>query len=230
MKFFRNFFISAGLMLIMTVALGFDIQKESKKPIRLTEPRLMPLPESNWTEEQARLLKPFKGEDGSVLNVLATLGRHPQLLDSYAKFISYVASRSTLPPRDREILMLRIGWLCQSEYEFGHHAQFGKEAGLTDEEIIRITKGPDDPGWSKFDATLLRAVDELYHTDIVSDATWKTLAEKYSETQLIDVIITTGQYNLVSWTLNSLGVQLEEGISGFPKDKKEQAILAGHLD
>jgi len=60
-------------------------------------------------------------------------------------------SGQTLPARHREILRLRIGWLCQSEYEFGQHTRIGKEAGLTDEEIVRITKGPDDPGWGHFD-------------------------------------------------------------------------------
>jgi alkylhydroperoxidase family enzyme len=208
-------------MLVMVLVTGIAVQKECEKPIRLKEPRLSPLPESEWTEEQERVLAPFKADDGSVLNVLTTMGRHPAMLGSYTKFILHVASGSTLPPRDREILMLRIGWLCQSEYEFGQHSRFGKEAGLTDEEIIRITKGPDAPGWDKFDAALIRAVDELYHTDIISDATWESLSVRFNEKQLIDVIITVGQYNMVSWALNSLGVQLEEGVPGFPKDSKK---------
>jgi alkylhydroperoxidase family enzyme len=220
MKLFKFFLYLIGLVFVVALVVGTAVQKEEKKPFRLKEPRLLPLPESDRTEEQAKVLAPFKAEDGSVLNVLATMGRHPQMLESYAEFILYVAARQTLPPRDREILMLRIGWLCQSEYEFGHHARFGKEAGLTDEEILRITKGPDAPGWSQFDAALIRAVDELYYTDIISDATWKALSLRYTEKQLIDVLISIGQYNLVSWTLNSLGVQLEEGVPGFPKGIK----------
>lgn len=92
---------------------------------------------------------------------------------------------------------------------------------MSDEEIVRITKGPDDLRWSPFEAALIRAADELYYTDIISDATWKILSGKYEEKKLIDVVITVGQYNLVSWTLNSLGVQLEEGIPGFPKGSKK---------
>lgn len=221
MRFFKVLLVSTGLVLVMTLLVGNAVQNKNEKSVRLKNPRLLPLQESNWTEEQARVLTPLKGDDGSILNVISTLGRHPKLLEAYSDFILYVASGQTLPPREREILMLRIGWLCQSEYEFGHHARFGKRAGLTDEEIARITKGPDDPAWSEFDATLIRAVDELYHDDIISDATWKILSKRYTEEQLIDVLISIGQYNMVSWALNSLGVQLEEGIPGFPEDVKK---------
>jgi len=221
MKFFKILLALMGLALVMTLAVGNAVQEENKKHFRLKEPRLSPLPESQWNKEQARLLTPFKGEDGTILNVLTTLGRHTQMMDSYINFILYVASQQTLPDRDREMLMLRIGWLCQSEYEFGQHSLMAKQVGLTDDEIVRITKGPDGPGWSPFEATLLRAVDELYYNDMISDATWEALSEQYNEKQLIDVIITVGQYNMVSWTLNSLGVQLEEGIPGFPEDAKK---------
>ena len=94
--------------------------------------------------------------------------------------------------------------------------------GLTDEEILRVTKGSDDPGWSKFDAALVRSADELYYDAIISDATWKALSERYSEKQVRDVIASVGQYNLVSWMLNSCGVQLEEGVPGFPEGSENR--------
>jgi len=93
----------------------------------------------------------------------------------------------------------------------------GKQAGLNDDEIKRITEGPDAPGWNPFDATLLRAVDELYTDAFISDTTWKKLSERYDTHQLLDLIFTVGQYNAVSMALNTLGVPLDEGIQGFPK-------------
>ena len=95
---------------------------------------------------------------------------------------------STLAPRERELLILRIGWLCQAEYEWGQHVIFGKGAGLTDEEIARIKEGPDAKGWSPFDAALLRAADELHADAFISDATWAALSERYSTQQLMDVV------------------------------------------
>ncbi|MFQ5771654.1 MAG: carboxymuconolactone decarboxylase family protein, partial [bacterium] len=74
------------------------------------------------------------------------------------------------------------------------------------------------PGWTISEAALIQATDELYNDAIISDATWKILSKNYTEEQLIDVIFTVGQYNMVSWALNSLGVQLEEGVPGFPEE------------
>ena len=128
-----------------------------------------------------------------------------------------IIQESTLPSREKELLILRISWLCKSEYEWSHHAISGKQAGLTDQEILRITKGPDAEGWSSFDATLLQAVDELHKDAFISDSTWDTLAEKFTEQQLIDLVFTVGQYSLVSMALNSIGIQLDEDVTGFPK-------------
>jgi alkylhydroperoxidase family enzyme len=214
--------ITPFICLLLFMALGGcdSVDTESQGPFRLEEPRLAPLEESQWDERQQELLTPLKRPDGSILNVLTTVGRHPDLLENWLPFVQHIFAGQTLPARDREMLILRIGWLCQAKYEFGQHTLVGKEAGLTDEEILRITKGPGDPGWDEFEAALLRAADELHQDDIISDITWNALSQRYDEKQMIDVIFTVGQYNLVSWTLNSLGVQLEEGVPGFPEGSR----------
>lgn len=218
MKFLKN--VSVPIVLLFLIVFVFCDSKSNRiqKPFRLNEPRLIPLTESQWNEEQMKVLSQYKKEDDSILNILLTIGRHPKLLDRYSHFINYIIAEQTLPDRDREILILRIGWLCKAKYEFGHHSLFGKNAGLTDEEIMRITKGAKAHGWSISEAALIQATDELYNDAIISDATWKTLSQNYTEEQLIDVIFTIGQYNMVSWALNSLGVQLEEDVPGFPEE------------
>ena len=118
----------------------------------------------------------------------------------------------TLPDKQREILILRIGWLCRAEYEWSQHVLIGKAVGLSEEEIDRISAGPDAPGWTEDDAALVRATDELHRDAFVSDATWAVLAKKWSVQQLMDVVFAVGQYNLVSMALNTLGVQLDEGL------------------
>jgi alkylhydroperoxidase family enzyme len=62
---------------------------------------------------------------------------------------------------------------------------------------------------------LLRAADELHDDSCITDATWAALRERYDEKQLIEVPMVIGQYHLVSFTLNSLGIQLEPGVEGF---------------
>ena len=183
---------------------------------RLSAPRVQPLPESQWNDEARELLEGMRRE-GRVYNIFATLARHPKLLKRWLVFGNHILGKSTLPAREREIVILRTGWLCRAEYEWGHHMAIGGEVGLSDNEIRRISDGPSAPGWDQFETTLLQAVDELHANAFISDATWKALAERYTIEQLIDLVFTVGQYHMVSMALNSLGVQLEDGFQGFKK-------------
>ena len=191
---------------------------ERKEPKRLSKPRIIPLEESEWDEESRALIDGLRKASGNpVLNIIKTLANYSKLYKRWRVFGNHVLFKSSLPPRDREILILRIGWLCRSEYEWGQHVVIGKQTGLKDEEIQRIIEGSDATGWDPFEATLLRAVDELYIDAFISDDVWNALAERYSTHQLMDVVFTVGLYNSVSWVLNTLGVQREEGLKGFPK-------------
>src|SRR5713226_247749 len=164
--------------------------------MHVTQPRVPPLPPSEWDDETRELMESLR-RDGHVYNIFATLARHPQLLKRWLVFGGHVLSKSTLPPREREIAILRMGWLCRAEYEWGHHVAIGKAAGISADEVKRITVGPDAPGWSPFEAALLRAVDELSGDSFISDSTWKALAQRYSDQQLLDLIFTAGQYKMV---------------------------------
>jgi alkylhydroperoxidase family enzyme len=183
---------------------------------RLSAPRLAPLQESDWTEEQSALLAPL-AERGRLYNIQRTLARHPPLMKAWGPFGRYILTQSTLPPRHRELVTLRIGWLCHAEYEFGQHTRIGRQVGLSDEEILRITRGPDAPGWTDFERVLLRAVDELHVDAFVLDATWEALAAEYREEQLMDLVFTVAEYNMISMVLNTFGVQRDPGIPGFPE-------------
>ena len=160
-------------------------------------------------------IPPLKSVDG--LNITKTLAHHPELADAWGGFAGYVLRGSTLPPRHRELLILRIGYLCGSEYEWGQHARIARGVGLSDEEIVRVTEGPEAAGWSSFERTLLRAADELDRDAAISDRTWAELDAEYDTKQLIDVVFTVGEYNLVSMALKSFRVQLDEGVEGFPR-------------
>ena len=184
--------------------------------MHLTEPRIGPLEESEWNDETKELLEGLR-RDGQVYNIFATLARHPHLLKRWLVFGGHVLGKSTLPAREREIVILRMGWLCRAEYEWGHHVAIGKQVGLNDDDIKRIADGANAPGLDPFEATLIRAVDELHANTFIGDATWQALAERYSTEELLDLLFTAGQYKLVSMVLNSTGVQLEPGFEGFPQ-------------
>jgi len=178
--------------------------------------RVPPLDPSELSEEMRDALGP-RAMSGRLLNIYTTLARHPQLMKSWLVFGSYILGSSTLSPRARELVILRTGYRCKSEYEWGQHARIARMVGITDEEIRRIVHGPDAPGWEATDVLLLRAADELHDDHAIGDSTWSALAEQLDLKQMYDLVFTVGQYTLVSMVLNTLGIQREEGVEGFPR-------------
>jgi 4-carboxymuconolactone decarboxylase len=179
--------------------------------MHLTSPRIAPVTQAAWTPEQAELAAPMVSR-GTMLNIFKTLLNHPDAMRGFMGWGSYVLSKkNTLPGREREIVVLRTGFLCRSGYEWTQHVPIGQRAGLNDAEIIAIKEGPEAKGWSAPDVTLLRACDELHARQFVSDKTWQALKAHFSERQCMDVVFTVGQYTQVSMLLNTFGVQLDEG-------------------
>lgn len=176
--------------------------------MRLAQARIAPLSDAELNDDQKEVLKPFGSR---VLNIFRTLVRAPKALQRFNEWGGYVLSRrNDLPPREREIVILRTGFLCKSGYEWTQHVGIGKREGLTDDEIVRIKKGAD-AGWSAADAALIRASDELHKDQFITDATWKALGAHFTQKQCMDVVFTAGQYTQVSMFLNTFGVQLDAG-------------------
>jgi len=171
-----------------------------------------PLPEAEWDDTARTLIQQTSGS--GAVNIFTTLVRHRRLFRRWSAF-GGVLLTGTLPPSDRELLILRTGWLCQSPYEWGQHVRLARAAGLSDEQIQRVAVGADAPEWTDLEANLLRAADELHADACITDATWAALAVAYTVEQLIEVPMLVGQYHLVSFTLNSLGVQREPGVPGL---------------
>jgi 4-carboxymuconolactone decarboxylase len=182
---------------------------------RPTTPRVVPIQKGTGTPEQEAMLA--KRPD---LNIYKTLAHDPELYDRWSPLGQYLLNGSTLPPREREMVMLRMGWLCQAEYEWSAHARIAKgDPGLTAADIHHIAEGPRAKGWSDFERTLLTMVDELRYDTMISDKTWKALHAKYSDQQIMEAMYTASQYQLVSMALNSLGVQVDSGNEErLPKD------------
>lgn len=195
---------------------GTEATKDTRKRSRPTRPRIEPVKKENWSPEQQELLVPLE-RTGRLYNVFTTMANHPELANDWMTFATYILRDNSLPPRDRELLILRIGWLCQAEYEWAQHVVIGKRAGLADDDVRRIADGADAAGLTEHDRLLIRAADELHGDACLSDSTWAGLVKTYNTKQMMDLVFTVGQYNLVSMALNSFGVQLDAGLAGFPQ-------------
>lgn len=152
-----------------------------------------------------------------TLNIFRTMVKHRGLAERFNRLGGYLLVKGLLPARERELVILRVGWRCGSVYEFGQHTVMSRPAGVTDEEVHRLAQESTD-GWTEPDADLVRFADELCGTNSVSDKTWDRLAARWSEEQMIELLILGGFYRMVSGFLNSIGVELDAGVPGWPAD------------
>lgn len=175
--------------------------------------RLGPLADSQLTTEQQVVVDDLV--QGPTVNIYRSIVRDPSAAAAMVN-LGRTLRAGGISPRQREILILRTGWLCGSAYELAQHHRAGMATGLTDADMVRIRQGPDTPGWDLFEAALCRMADELHATHAVTDDTWATLAAAYDEAQLVHAVMLVGYYHMVSFVLNALGVPLEDGTAPFP--------------
>jgi hypothetical protein len=177
-------------------------------------PRIQALTE--LTDEMRELAAMPAGYEKSPPTVFAILLHHIEFLRVYKAIVSsWFRLKGSLPPREHELALLRTGWLCQVPWIWGAHVARGKKAGLTSEEIERITQGSGAPGWDEYDGAILRAVEELIDDAMISDATWEILARHMEPKLLIELIALVGQYQALGYLQNSLRIPMFEDNPGL---------------
>ena len=180
--------------------------------------RVPPLPESEWSDDVKGVLSASPRGFGVRLgdnNIFPTLARHSQLFRAWLPFGGFLLGAGVLGARERELLILRTGYNCDSSYEWGQHVRLSERLGIGREEIMRVAQGPGASGWSADDAALLRAADELHQSAKISDSTWRELSENYDERGLIEIAMLVGHYHMLAFALNSLEVELDEGLEAL---------------
>jgi alkylhydroperoxidase family enzyme len=186
--------------------------------------RIPPLPPEQWPEEMRQAIAALRPPDPrhpfpsrrddrpKGRNALGTLARYPALTRAFHTLNGHVLFASTLSPRQRELLVLRVASVRQATYEWEQHVVLAGDAGLDPDEIARVVQGPEAPGWSSLERGMLAAVDELLVEARVADPTWAMLAGELDEHQLMDLIFTVGTYDLLAMAFRSLGVELDDDL------------------
>jgi len=190
----------------------------------MTEPRIPPLPPKDWPPEMKGVLAALVPADAKHppppqdpgrpkgLNVLGMLARYPALATAYNTFNGHLLFNTSLSPRQRELLVLRVAAVRECEYEWAQHVVLAGDVGITADEVDRVRSGADADGWSDGDAALLRAVDELLADAFVTDETWATLAGALDTEQLMDLVFTVGAYDLMAMAMRSFGLELDDDL------------------
>ncbi len=173
--------------------------------------RVPPLPADQWDDAVDRALAVMLPQERrnpeNASNILGTFVNHPDLTKEFLKFNVHLLFNSTLPPRLRELAILRVAHRTDSKYEWVQHVKMGLREGLTDDDIAGVQRGE---AADAFDRTVLAAVDELLETYELSDAAWSALGERLDKRQRMDFVFTIGCYVTVSMALKTFGVELEQ--------------------
>ncbi|WP_197376327.1 carboxymuconolactone decarboxylase family protein [Mycolicibacterium baixiangningiae] len=171
---------------------------------------LTPLPAEEWDDRTRAALEsavpPERRDPESAGNALATLARHPDLAAKFLPFNTYLMEHSTLPPRLRELVILRVAHQHGCAYEWVHHRAIGKMSGLSDADVEAARTGA---AAGAFDRLVLTAVDEMHHGSQISLQTWEALGERLDERARMDLIFIAGGYGVLATALNTFGVEPE---------------------
>jgi alkylhydroperoxidase family enzyme len=188
-------------------------------------PRIAPLEPSEFSDEMRGVIRsmsqlavdppPPEPPRQEVTELLATMIRHPELYGHHIELAKLLLSRGALPARDRELAILRVGWLLQAPFEWGEHVAIARRSGVSAQEVERITRGSAAAGWSERDRATVRAVEELIGDAMISDETWTVLAREFDDKQLIEFVILVGQYQTVAYYQNALRLRLRPGNEGL---------------
>lgn len=158
-------------------------------------------------------------------NVFTTLARHRRLFRRWLWFAASLMPGGNLPRTDTELVILRVAANCGSEYERSQHERIARAAGMTSDEVARVSEGPDADGWSHRQRLLLRAVDQLHAERTIEAQLWDELRRELNDVELIELCMLTGHYEMLAMTLNALAVQPDE----LPADPPRALLIANRL-
>lgn len=178
--------------------------------------RIPTLPRAEWTDEARESFaywgEPNAWENGSAANLTMVLATHPKLAMAYNGFGKHLLVNNTVPPRARELIVLRTSWHFKSAYEWHYHVGYAVNLGMSLAEIAAIREDPASGNWGELDGAVLRAVDELVQSARIADPTWAVLAKHFDRQQLMDLVFTVGNYVMLSYAIATFGVQLEDRV------------------
>jgi 4-carboxymuconolactone decarboxylase len=180
---------------------------------------LKPLTAQSMTDESRELLRGnlsvadryLTGDPDAppMPHILGLLGHHPRLAANWLALSGGILDDPVLDPRERELLILRVGWRTHCRYELEQHVRMARAVGLSEDEIAAVAGDPDSPFWGSRDRDLLCAVDQMVDDFRVEDATWDRLAAQFNEPELLEMLFVVGTYLCLALVLNSVGLEAD---------------------
>ena len=183
-------------------------------------PRIEPVDERDLPPEATEAAIEIRSafgipEDGYMPESFRMMLVHPKLFRGQMA-MGIALAAGVIPPRERELAVLRNAWICGAPYEWGEHVDMGKKrCGLTTEEIERCTQGSKAEGWSDHERAIMKGVEELHMSHMISDETWAELAKTWDDQQLTEFPALVGAYTATAMQQNSLRYRMADNNPGL---------------
>jgi len=186
---------------------------------------LRPLPCDEWGDDELAALRSAFPEPvverfltGDTPTAITTMLHHPALAGPWLAYNNVLLWSPALEHRQRELMVLRVGWRTRSTYEWVQHVKLGERYGITRADVEAIASGTALESWTPLERDLVAATDQLLDNSRIDDATWARLAEQLDEKQLVEVVFAVGTYTCLAMAFNTFGLELDEGLdtTGIP--------------
>jgi alkylhydroperoxidase family enzyme len=158
-------------------------------------------------------------EQFAALNLFRAMLHNPTVAAPAAMLLSTLLFDGKLDRRVRELIILRIGWRCGSEYEFCQHVGVARRLKIRDVDILGVRDPDRCASYSELDRTIIRMTDELLDDCEVKPATWDALEKAFPPEQLVEMLLAVGNWRMLAVFLNGAKIPLEPGVPSWPEGR-----------
>jgi alkylhydroperoxidase family enzyme len=154
------------------------------------------------------------------LAIFQVLLNHPRLACGLNDLLATMLWRGTLDPRLRELVIMRIGWLTASDYEWTQHWRVAQGLGVSAEDLLGVRDWRAHQTFGPAERAVLAATDDVVRDGAVSAESWAACEREFGADKavLIELVTTIGAWRMVASILHSLQVPLEDGVASWPPD------------
>ncbi|HEX5367364.1 MAG TPA: carboxymuconolactone decarboxylase family protein [Acidimicrobiales bacterium] len=153
------------------------------------------------------------------LSVFRVLLRHEELAARVNGLLHQLLWKGALDARLRELIIMRIGWVQGSCYEWTQHWRVARMLDIPEEDLLAVRDWRAGDRFGGADAAVLAAVDETLEDGAISAGTWAAIeGEVADEAARLEVVLAIANWTMFAQLLRSLDVPLEEGVDPWPPD------------
>jgi 4-carboxymuconolactone decarboxylase len=156
-------------------------------------------------------------------NILRAMIHSPAPTAGFYHLLHVLAFENKINPRYRELVILRLGWRCGSEYLFGQHMRLARQLSISDFDILGIRDPDNCASYGELDRAVIRFADEIHESATVSPGTWSVLEKHFAPPELVELLLGAGLWRLAAGFLNAARVPLDVGIPRWPEGRAPES-------